>query len=429
MLPFVATLLMTAAPRLSNAYADGGLRERIDRAAYQVRDLTYQFTPNVDAPKPRPVEVPAATFLFEQKLDPQLRDLIAASGTPSRSGRKVWSRSNRTAARSARSRCAWACGPRAGADEAVDLIEGEWPGRNIIAGAPIQVAVAEAVADRLGLAVGMTFGLTAPADRLLPVTVVGTFRPLDPRAPIWEPEPELIEPFTPVGEDGVPWRGVLLTDDTGIAAALALGIQPTYEWRFRFDEQRITTANLDAVASGAIAARHTVGVEGARSQTELDGLLTRFAGELAGVAAILAVVQAGVLATVFGLALLAARGLVERRRTESALLRARGASLRRLGGRLALEVGLVVPVAVAAAWLVGRTLPGRPGPNDWLAVLLGLAAVAAVPLLAAGTQRRVSFVGGGEMVRPRRTLRRVTAEAVGARPGRCGGLRAQPARP
>ena len=409
-LAFVAALLMTAAPRLSNAYADAGLRDQIGRAAYQVRDLTYRFEPLMDAPELRPVQVPAETSTFERFLGPELRSIIAQKWSAAQVGPRNMAPIQVDGTPLGDVPLHLGLRTQTGVTEAAALVDGDWPARNVVAGAPIEVAVAEAVADRLGLEAGMTFSLTAPAQRFLPVTIVATFRPIDPAAPIWEPEPELITPFTPVGEDGVPWRGVLLTDDTGIAAAMAMGIQPYYQWRFRFDEQRITTDSLEGVASATIAARNGP-MAGAVSQTELDGLLTRFADEVTGVAAILAVVQAGVLATVFGLALLAARGLVERRRTEAALLRARGRAFAASAGAWRSRCSSSCRSPWSTAWLVGRTLPGRPGPDDWLAVLLGLAAVLAVPLLAAATQRKVSFVGSSEMVRPKRSMRRVTAEA------------------
>ena len=245
----------------------------------------------------------------------------------------------------------------------------------------------------------------------LPVTIVGMFRPIDPAAPIWEPEPELIDPVHAVGEDGVPWRGVLLTDDTGIAAAMAMGIQPYYQWRFRFDEQRITTANLDGVASAAIAARHSrrwPAPSRRPSWTACSpGSPTRWPGSRRS----WRWSRPACSPRSSGWPCWPPEGWSNAVAPRRPCCGPAGRAFAGIGGRLALEVLLVVPVAVVAAWLVGRTLPGPARARDWLAVLLGLAAVLAVPLLAAGTQRRVSFVGSSEMVRPKRSMRRVTAEA------------------
>jgi putative ABC transport system permease protein len=412
LLAFVATVLMTAAPRLANGYADTGLRERIGAAAYQVRDLTYRQAPDPASVELRPVEVEASVGSFERSMGPALRSALSARWTSLQVGPQGLA----------------ALGPgdrplrdfplhlglrtQSGVVASAVLVEGSWPQRYLIAGEPIEAAMSEGVAKGLGLAVNTTYTTVNREGIRFEVRIVGIFRPVDAQAPIWEPEPEVVTPFIPVGEDGVPWRGVLLTDVTGIAAVMNKGIGAQYEWRFRVDETRITTSNMDEIAADVIAARNLTVTGGASSQTGLDGMIDRFGDALRGVSAILAVVQAGVLATVFGLALLAARALVERRRTEVALLRARGGSLLAMGSRLAIEVGLVVPVAVVVAWLVGRTLPGRPGSADWLAILLAVAAVLAVPVIAGVAQRKVSFVGDAEMVRPRRSVRRITGELL-----------------
>lgn len=409
-LAFVATLLITAAPRLANEYADRGLRERIDAAGYQVRDLGFVLRPDPDRPDPRPVEVQARTTALERSLRPELRAVVEHGWSAIQAGPDGLAAVGDLGGVPLRLGLRW----QSDAVESVELVEGSWPQPYLIAGAPVEAAMSEAVADGLGLKVGTTFTAVAADNAQVDVVIVGIFRPIDPTAPIWATEPEVVTPFTPIGEDGVPWSGVLLTHESSMANAMSQGISTTYSWRFRIDETRVTTADLDPLVAAVIAARQTAGAEAgvaaAAPQTGLDGMLSRFASELRGVGSILAVVQAGVLATVFGLALLAARSVVERRRTEIALLRARGGSAMALGTRLAIEVSLVVPVAVLGAWLLGRNVPGRPGSADWLAILLGLAAVLAVPVIAGVTQRRATFVADAEMARPKRSIRRVTAE-------------------
>ena len=127
--------------------------------------------------------------------------------------------------------------------------------------------------------------------------------------------------------------------------------------------------------------------------------------------ALLAVVQAGILATLFGLVILAAMASAQRRRNEFALLRGRGSSLVTLGGRVLLESALAVSIAIAAGYVIGRQVPGRPGDTEWLVLVFGAAAMLAGPVLAVAGHRKLSFaVARADLQRPRVTMRRITAE-------------------
>jgi len=408
-LAFVATALMVAAPRLANHYADAGLQGRIASASHFTRDLIFGARPDPSQPNPQPSEVPSAASLLEHRMRPELQAAIGQRWTAMQIGPAL------------------AIGDLGGgfplelglrwqsdAVDLVDVVEGRWPHTHVSGDAPIEAAMSEDVAEGLELEVGDTF-TAAAGDGAHVVRIVGIFRPRDPVDPAWDSEPLVLKPFMPIGEDNVPWRGVLLTEADAITTAAKAELPVMYTWRFRLDEKAVTTANLDQIISDVIAARQTAaaaaGIPGVSLLTGLDVLLSRFEAELRSVSAILAVVQAGVLATIFGLALLASRSLVERRRSELALLRARGASIVSLGTRLALEAATAVPVAVGAGWLLGRSLvPGRPASTDWLAIVLALAAVMAVPIIAGLVQRHAVFVPDAELARPRRSPRRVTAE-------------------
>src|SRR5690606_5760459 len=302
-LAFVATALMVAAPRLANHYADAGLQGRIASASHFTRDLIFGARPDPSQPNPQPSEVPSAASLLEHRMRPELQAAIGQRWTAMQIGPAL------------------AIGDLGGgfplelglrwqsdAVDLVDVVEGRWPHTHVSGDAPIEAAMSEDVAEGLELEVGDTF-TAAAGDGAHVVRIVGIFRPRDPVDPAWDSEPLVLKPFMPIGEDNVPWRGVLLTEADAITTAAKAELPVMYTWRFRLDEKAVTTANLDQIISDVIGARQTAaaaaGIPGVSLLTGLDVLLSRFEAELRSVSAILAVVQAGVLATIFGLALLA----------------------------------------------------------------------------------------------------------------------------
>jgi putative ABC transport system permease protein len=195
------------------------------------------------------------------------------------------------------------------------------------------------------------------------------------------------------------------------AAAQLLGGNVHFTWRFRIDETSLTMANLQQVADAVHTARRQTSVPDAYTVTSLDTTLTAFAALAASTRALLAVVQAGLVVTLFGLVVLAALAAATRRQAELALLRSRGASLARLGGRLLLESGPIVTLAVIAGYLLGSHVPGRSDGSAWVAVPFGVAAALTAPVLAILAHRRVSVSGArGDLARPAVSPRRVTAE-------------------
>jgi putative ABC transport system permease protein len=187
----------------------------------------------------------------------------------------------------------------------------------------------------------------------------------------------------------------------------------TYSWRYRFDERRLDAGALDEVTTAVVAARQRPPLR-ATTTTGLDTVLAEFAGRLSAARALLAVVQAGVLATLLGLVLLAAGAAVGARRTELALLRARGAATTTIGSRTLAESLLVVPVAAVVGWLAATQAPGRPAGTEWLAAAFALVATLSVPLLGMAGHRRI-YAGAGQARRDltirRASPKRLTAEA------------------
>ncbi|MFY1688685.1 ABC transporter permease [Plantactinospora sp. WMMB782] len=407
MLGLVAALLVTGAPRLANEFADDGLRHDVRDLPYQVRDLT--FTANQDALQ-RPDAAAAADQLdrYREQLPGPLPGLVGQQWFAGRIGPKDLSVSGD--APSLRGNCPPELQLRgqAGIDRQLRMVEGRWPASR----GGVEAAVSREAAGILGLRVGtlVELGGKGLAQGSVPVRIVGIYDPVDPAAPAWDAI-RLAEVPCPGPTDGTTHRVALLTDLPGITAAgRVLGIG--YDWRYRVDEERMTSADIPEVLAAIAATRRTPPERGLVLATGLDSGLNRFDDQLRAVRALLAVVQAGILATLLGLVVLAAGLAVQRRREEFTLLRARGAATTAIGARTLRETAVVLPFAVLAGWLLGRLAPGRPAGAEPLGVaLVLLGSTLAIPLLAVLSQRRAGFVAQRrDLVRHRPSVRRLTAE-------------------
>nr|MDT0659898.1 ABC transporter permease [Micromonospora sp. DSM 115978] len=298
-----------------------------------------------------------------------------------------------------------------GVREAARLVAGAWPAT---AGTPtgtVEIALSRSAAETLLLSVGDQLVISGgPGNNSVPATLVGLFEAIDGSAPVWDDLRLALEPIKPLA-DSDPYQAMAVTDWTGIdLASQRLGLV-TYGWRYQVDPDRLDASQVESVASAVLAARRD-GTGGAVLNTSLDGVLARFDAQLSAVRALLAVVQAGLLASLIGLILLAARLAVARRREEFALLRARGAAIGTVGARTLAESALLVPAATVAGWLVGSLLPGRAGGAELpLVVAVGLVATAATPIVVMVGQRGAGTGGRLELARQRLSARRLTAEA------------------
>ncbi|GAB3965722.1 FtsX-like permease family protein [Plantactinospora veratri] len=406
-LGLVAALLVTGAPRLANEFADDGMRHDVRELPYQVRDLTFSASFNPTEGPPAGV---AAGWLdrFRKRLPGPLPTLVGQQWFAGRIGPKDLSVAGD--APSLRGTCRPELQLRGQADVERELrvVEGRWPA------SPngVEAALSREAADLLGLRVGTLVVLSGggTTQGSVPVRIVGLYDPIDPAAPAWD-EIRIAEVPCPDPTAGTTHRVTLLTDLDGITAAgQVLGIG--YEWRYRVDEERMTTADIPEMLTAVATTRRTPPELGLVLATGLDNSLDRYDGQLRAVRALLAVVQAGILATLLGLVALAAGLAVQRRREEFTLLRARGATAVEIGARTLRETVAVLPVAVLAGWLLGRLAPGRPAGTEPLGVaLVVVGTTLAIPLLATLGQRRASFVGRRrDLVRHRPSARRLTAE-------------------
>ena len=407
-LAVVAALLVTGVPRVANGYTDAGLRADLAGLPYTVRDLTLTGPP---APSPDLVANRLAVDGGEQldayraRLPAPIPGLVGGQWYTARLGPAGVDTGGNVAPFQG------ACPPSlsvrrlSGADRAIRVVEGR---------APASAGVVEAMLPRpaataLGVRTGATFtltGLLGPA----PVRVVGVFEQLDPAAPMWAGM-AVTQTACPNRAEGVRVQAGLLTDAPGIRLAAVRTGELVTEWRYRLDETKLTAADVPALATAVAAARRDPPRQ-THLVTGLDATLARYAAQQDAVAALLAVVQAGVIATLLGLLLLAAALVVEQRRAEFALIRARGGGVTTVAGRLLAETALVAPAAVLAGWLAGGALPGRPAPHGWLPLLVvaGTATLTA-PVLAAVAQRHPAFTGRRrDLARTRRSVRRLVGE-------------------
>ncbi|MDW5327840.1 FtsX-like permease family protein [Plantactinospora sp. KLBMP9567] len=406
-LGLVAALLVTGAPRLANEFADDGMRHDVRGLPYQVRDLTYTTSLNaVDGPD----AAVAAERLdrYRQKLPGPLPSLVGQQWFAGRIGPKDLGVAGDAPSLRGSCRPELQLRGQTGVERELRVVEGRWPASRD----GVEAALSREAAGILGLRVGTAVVLSGEGfnQGSVPVRIVGLYDPIDPAAPAWDAI-RLAEVPCSDPAAGTTHRAALLTDLSGMTAAGGrLGL--TYEWRYRVDEERVTTADIPEVLTAIAATRRTPPERGLVLATGLDNSLTRFDGQLRAVRALLAVVQAGILATLLGLVALAAGLAAQRRREEFTLLRARGAAAVEIGARTLRETVAVLPVAVLAGWLLGRLAPGRPaGPEPLGVALVAVGTTLAIPLLAMLSQRRASFVGRRrDLMRHRPSVRRLTAE-------------------
>ncbi|MGW7794303.1 ABC transporter permease, partial [Streptomyces tricolor] len=333
--------------------------------------------------------------------------------------------------------------------------------RGVDATAPeVEAAVTAAPAESLRIGVGAVIHVPAPGRRPLAVRVTGILVPRDPDGAYWSTVPLLRTPSlvtlpTPGPDPDRYWLGALLLAPEAAPALLGTGTDPARYWHLAPDPRALRAHDLDrlrpavaALESGpALQRARAVTDQGADVDTDLDEALAAFSRLRSGIAPLVAVAAAGT-ATVVAVVLLMTGGLAaDRRRAELALLRARGASLTGLAGRLLAETAVVaVPAGALGLAVALLAVPaGRVAPAVAAALAATLTACAALPLRAALAHRTVRLTAPREdiaSVRPsrRRTVAELTllvlaAGAVarppprGPRPARRGGPGRGPPRP
>ncbi|WP_225821394.1 FtsX-like permease family protein [Streptomyces naphthomycinicus] len=292
--------------------------------------------------------------------------------------------------------------------------------------AEVEAAVTAATAKGLRIQVGSVVHVPAPGRAPLAVRVTGILVPRDPDGAYWSTVPLLRTPNlvtlpTPGPDPDKYWLGALLLPPEAGPALLGTGTNPARYWHLVPDLRGLHAHDLDrlkaAVASlesGPALQRARALTDGnAETGTDLDDTLAAFSRLRSGVSPLVSVAAAGT-ATVVAVVLLMTGGLAaDRRRTELALLRARGAWLPGLAGRLLAENAVVaVPAGALGLALALLAVPaGRTGPAVAAALATTLIACAALPLRAALAHRAVRLtVPREDIASPRPSRRRTVAE-------------------
>ncbi|WP_282504748.1 hypothetical protein, partial [Streptomyces rhizoryzae] len=296
------------------------------------------------------------------------------------------------------------------------VAEGRLP-RPAPPGAAREAAVTVATARALHL---------RPGDPLraggLELRISGLLTPRAPDGPYWAADPLLTAAaLSPSGDPPQKrWRAALLLAPEDGPALRATGGEPERFWRYPLDPGPLTAAQVPLLREqvrsfqrgpGLARVRQVVGT-GGLTGTDLDGLLDGYLRGRDAVAPVVAVAACGI-GTVASVVLVMAGGLAAvRRRRELALLRARGASLPGLAGRLAAETAAVALPASAAGWALAVLLvPGeRLLPSFLAAAATALLGTLALPLRAAAAHRAVRPEVRTDLVRARPSRRRTVAE-------------------
>ncbi|MFJ3643309.1 FtsX-like permease family protein [Streptomyces sp. NPDC090108] len=267
----------------------------------------------------------------------------------------------------------------------------------------IEAAVTAETAKRMHIEVGSVVHLPAVGRPPVAAEVTGILTPRDPDGAYWSTVPLMQTPSLVPIPDSVPvakyWLGTLLIPQKATPALLSTRFHPSRYW---FVAPRLTglrARGLDGLRHGVASLENGPGLSRTRAATgseadvdsDLDNFLNSFAGLRSTVSPLVSVAAAGA-ATVAAVVLCMAGGLAaDRRRAELALLRARGASLPGLAGRLLAETAVAaVPagaLGLAAALLL---LPAHHTLYAFAAAAaVTLTACAALPLAAVLAHRRV----------------------------------------
>ncbi|MFJ8599555.1 FtsX-like permease family protein [Streptomyces shenzhenensis] len=290
----------------------------------------------------------------------------------------------------------------------------------------VEAAVTAATAKSLHIKVGSVIHVPAVARAPLAVRVTGIVTPREPAGAYWSTRSLLHTPsLVPLPGSGPDrnwyWLGALLLAPEAAPALLGTDGDPVRYWYLAPDPGRFHASDLGRLKAAVATLESGPGLQEARAltgpgtdvTTDLDGVLVSFSQLRAGIAPLVAVAAVGT-ATVAAVVLLMAGALTaDRRRAEAALLRARGASLPGLAGRLCAETAAVaVPAGALGLTAALLAVPeGRAAYAVAAALAVTVVACAALPLRAALAHRSVRVAGPREdMATTRPSRRRTVAE-------------------
>ncbi|MDQ1010715.1 putative ABC transport system permease protein [Streptomyces sp. V4I23] len=435
LLVLLTSFLAAAFPRAVDAYENRGLRHDVTAAAPSRSGLELT-TP------PPPIELPEAAreaSLLPTRLGPLHRRVLGLLPDPLRAdpGQSAYGvRTTKTLVASDR----WLPRPdtkdpeftlaaHSGVAEHATVREGRLPrvtGKVTAATREVEAAVTVQTAKTLNIRTGSVVHLGDPAGTVLSARVTGIVEPREPGGGYWSHDSLLRTPgldSTPTTLPQVYWKGALLIAPEAAPALLGTTGDPQPYWRIAPATAHLTAADVPRLTSrvasledGPDLLRLKEAVDNnAELTTDLDGILASYGSMRSAIAPVVAVAAIGVGAVATVVVLMTGGLFAARRRSEIALLRSRGGSLRGIGGRLLAETA-VVTVPAAAAGLLAAVLAVDDARLPYAALGSGavaLVACAALPVRAMA-QHRVARAHGGrdDLVLARPSGRRKVAEVT-----------------
>jgi putative ABC transport system permease protein len=468
----VTCFLFAALPRLFNTVADDGLRYMVENsptAARNVRVLEWDRLPaGSDADPPATVAQGAARS--RQALPPSLRELAAETTFVVRSARYVFQPDvEASAQRPGPSTPVAAPGlfryltvvAHSGVRPHIRLVAGRMPVASgvrvstrvsqpvssVIPGGPpsyiswsrtvplLQVALSTATARELRLHVGDR-GVFTPEQtvdpavqpvpvreaRPLAIEVVGLFAVKSPEASFWFGDEALSAPNVQLSQTGdttqVFAQALVSADAYTSLLAATTPIPLAYEFRHFLDPDRFDAGRLEGLSDdlGGLEARYAgAGPLERRVETGLGPELERYGAARSQAETLLAVAAIGLLACALANIGLLGALWYQRRRPETRVSRARGASPLQVLSAQAVEGLLVAVPAGLVGWTVAVLVIQARGSalSAWLVVALVAGTVLLLVAAIVGIARRpLGPLGREDVVLTRPSPRRLALEGL-----------------
>ncbi|GAA2555833.1 ABC transporter permease [Streptomyces koyangensis] len=316
-----------------------------------------------------------------------------------------------------------------GLTEHARLVAGAWPRGEGVRSADrsAEAVVTRATAKAMRLKPGSVVHLPAVQGPDRAVKITGVVEPLAPDTTYWSHTEVLRTPGLLAAPSNSPfntsyyWQAALLLAPEAGPFLYGLDPLPQAYWRISPDTSGLTARDVPALQAGLASLEggplqsrlRSEVAAGAAVSTGLDGAVDAFAGLSRAVSSVTAVALVGA-GTVAGVVLLMAQALTAtRRRPELTLLRARGASVAGIAGRLLAETAVVVlPAAAAGQALAWLLLPeARAWPSLAASAAVAALACLALPVRAALAHRTPRVhEARGDLVLARPSRRRTVAE-------------------
>jgi putative ABC transport system permease protein len=275
-----------------------------------------------------------------------------------------------------------------------------------VPGGAVPVAVTTQTAARFGLHPGSRVQLTAPSG-LVELDVTAIVAERDPGSTFWTQDITVGMPSLVMSLLGEYWVGGVLVDPGALAvmqnAFGGPGLSMLWEFPLSLggvnaDQVQGLSDDVERALSVTPALGQLVGGTGGLTATSPVGQdLSAFVDTQAATQTVLLLLFVSMIVVGVAVVLVASLGIAVRREGELGVLRARGGSLRQVGGLMLRGTAVaVVPAAVAGAGLALVLVPGTPGRAQSVSWVLGwvlagaavLAALAGPPLIGVWRHRR-----------------------------------------